>query len=352
MKTKSLLTLVLLISIILSGCNKAPETAAVKAPVKVTLSEIKEVSLTKEIASSALLEAHKSVILSFLQGGYLLNADYDMGDIVNKGDTLASLDTEALKADFLRAEAGLEKAERDYKRALQLFRSEVIPEYQYKDAETGMKTAEAVYQAAKFVLEHGYITAPFSGRITERLAEAGQIAGPGTPIYHLVDDRILELTLGISERDIGLIKKGDSVFINLIAKPSETAKGKITGRPSAGLMTKGVIPVKAQCANPGGWLPGMAVKAVIKAGKADTVTAIPAESVQVSSDGQAYCFRYQAETGQAVKTMIDIGGVIDGLVIVEDGIGIGELVVLQGINRMRDGGQVEVVNADIIAGGK
>lgn len=337
----------LLLSLSQTGCdNKEKIESSDQEKVRVTLARVEMREIIREIKASAILEAHRSVTISFLQGGYLETADFDMGDQVEAGDILAVLDRRALEAESMRAEAALEKAQRDYRRAQELFRAEVISSDQFKDAETGLKLTEGAENAASFALEHGCLTAPFSGKIVDRYAEPGQIVPPGAPVYRLVDDKTLEMTLGIAERDIGAILIGDRATITVPSVPQTSAEGRVTGLPSAGEFTKGVLPMKVEFVNPGDWLPGMAARAVITAGTPEKALALPAEAVRVSSEGEAYCYRYRRESGDVVKTPIIVGNPLNGTLVVHSGIAEGELVVCGGVVRVRDGDNVIVEETD------
>ena len=334
---------ILIISIVMiSGCSKKDEKVSPqeKAPVKVVLDTIKVQDFYPHVQSVGIIESKHSTVLAFLQGGYLLFAGYDMGDYVNKGDTLAALDIRALQADLDRAEAALSKAKRDYVRAKELCESEVVPNETLENAETGLKSAEAMYSAAQFALDHGHIVAPFSGNITDRFMEPGVIVPPGAPVYGLVDLKYLETSAGISESMINLIKTGDKAKISLMAGSESKVMGKVTATPSAGDPTAGILPVKIEFRNPGDWYPGMAVRVDIASGILEKRTMIPAEGVLVSSEGEAYCYKYRPETGEVVKTDIQLGQPYGNMIELISGLNPGDRIVVKGVNKIRDGEKV------------
>ena len=329
------------------GCGRNDNNGAElkKSPVKVTLKRVEMRSLQWKIHASATLEAKRSAALAFLQGGYLTSAGHEMGDAVDEGDTLAMLDTRALKADVARAEAAVKKARRDYRRAKELYETEVIPKDSFDDAETGLISAEAVLEAAKFALDHGFIIAPFKGKIAGRFMEPGQIAPPGAPVYRLIDSETLEMTVGVAEREIIFIRVGDLVEINPLAIPGITVRGRVTALPPSGELSGGLLPVKVECRNPGNWLPGLAVRTVIAAGAPGNALTIPGEAVRVSSEGEAFCYKYRSEKGDVLKTPIQVKRPVNGVMIVNAGVDEGDLVVCGGIDRIRDGDRVTPVDA-------
>ncbi len=313
--------------------------------VKVTVRPVESRAVKVNISAASTLKATREAALSFLQGGYVETAGYEMGDRVEAGDTLAALDAAALKANLKKAESALQKARRDYAKALRLQGAEVVPTGTLEDAETARSLAEADYNAAEFALQHGYITAPFSGSVAARFIEPGQIVGPGTPVYKLVQIDRLEITLGIAQRETKALRLGDRAEISLFDGDGTIVRGKVTALPSSGEMTLGLLPVKLEFANPGGWLPGMAVKAVITAGAPRRILAISADAVRVASDGQAYYYRFRPETGDVVKVPLQLGKPSGGYIELISGAGEGDLAVCGGVDRVRDGDNVTVETA-------
>jgi len=334
-----LLTLVLLIS----GCSKKDsEINAGRQVIKITVQPVESRLISYRINASSILQAKQSAQLSFLQGGYLEAVYYDMGDHVNENDTLACLDTRALKSNLVQAEAMLEKAKRDLERAEELHSQNVLPVEGLQNAQTAFENAKAMQQSAQYALDHGYIIAPFSGSISARYQDAGQVVGPGVPVYGMVNKDKFEITAGIAENEIKYIVAGDPVKIFLSSDKSSEVKGAVKALPASGEITKGILPLKIECGNPGEWLPGMAVEMEITAGKKSRETVIPAIAVRVDSDGEAYCYKYRPEPGDVLKTPIQLGKPVDEGIIVNSGIEPGDLVVCGGVDRVRDGDRVEL----------
>ena len=341
---KSFFTLATVVLILSNGCQKSEEEiSASSEAINVTLGQVELREINRQFQAAATLEAKHQATLAFLQGGYVQSADYQMGDYAAKGDTLAALDTRALQADYIQAEAIWGKAEIDYRRAQELYKTSSIPLEKLDEAETRLAMTEAAMKAASFALEHGYITAPFNGVIVERYIEAGQIAAPGQPVYHLLQHDMLKMTVGIAERFISYISEGDVAEIRLIADSSEVAWGKVTALPPAAEAYKGVMPVRVECLNPGDWRPWMAVRVILHSSVPQRILTIPAEAVRVTSEDQAYCYRYRAQTEDVVKTILYLGAPVGGRLEVISGIDQGSMVVCGGIGKVRDGDSVVVI---------
>ena len=341
--TKTVLTLITVISLLNLNCGNDNniEPPAPK-PAQITIGKVEILHLTRQIEAPAALQAKHRAVLSFLQGGYVKSAGCQMGDDVQKGDILAALDNRALQAEFARAQAAYDKAQRDYDRTQALHKSGSLPVEKFNDAETGLALAEAALNAAQFALDHGIITAPFDGSITERFIEAGQIVPPGAPVYQLVNADTLQMTVGLPERYIATIRIGDPAEIALLIQPERKIPGEVTALPSSGDFYKGIMPVEVECVNSHGWLPGMAVKVKIFAGEPEAILTIPPEAVKITSDGEACCYRFRPHKGDVIKTTIYLGKPVEDKLEILSGIEQGALVVCGGIDRVRDGDLVTV----------
>ncbi|NQS97823.1 MAG: efflux RND transporter periplasmic adaptor subunit [candidate division Zixibacteria bacterium] len=331
--------------ILIAGCGSEDNIEPPPPePAKITVGKVEIQNLTRKIEAPAAIQAKHRAALSFLQGGYVESADYQMGDEVHKGDTLATLDNRALQAEFDRAQAACFKAKRDCDRAKSLHQSGSLPMEKFNDAQTGLALAEAALNAAQFALDHGIITAPFDGSVTERFIEAGQIVPPGAPVYQLVNADTLQMTVGVPERYIAAIRIGDPAEIALLTQPERIIPGEVTALPSSGDFYKGIMPVEVECVNSPGWLPGMAVKVKIFAGEPEAILTIPPEAVKITSDGEASCYRFRPHKGDVIKTTIYLGKPVEDKLEILSGIEKGALVVCGGIDRVRDGDLVTVVN--------
>jgi len=330
----------LIIPLILLSCaQKTPETKSPK-PEIVGVEQVRSMPVSTIIEVPGTLEARHSALLSFLQGGYLRSAAYDIGGTVQKGDTLASLDTRALEAAHSQALAGLEKARRDLQRAQNLLEGESIAQSTYDDAKTGLQSAEAVYQAAAFALEHGHILAPFSGKIAARLFEPGQIIPPGIPVYQLVNARQLKLTVGVAAKYVSLVDEHAQAYITLPNSDMIPMPAKITGLPAAGNLLEGVVPVKIECPNPHNWLPGVSVRVKIVTQARTEKLIIPPAALRVTSEGETFCYRYRPDSQDVVKTPVQAGSPSEQGIEIFSGLASGDLVVTEGVERVRDGDKV------------
>ena len=192
-----------------------------------------------------IVAARRQTSLGFERAGRIDNLDVDVGDHVRAGDSLAWLDTRALDAQIVAADAQTAEAaaqtalaEDTQERQAQLLARGHISQQRYDEVVTSTRAARARQNAAAAAADAlrvqrdlMVLTAPFDGVITARLADEGAIAQPGQPLLELIESGSLEVRVGLPrELAAGLDPEAAQVFV--------TPQGRITGQFRA---TTGVV---------------------------------------------------------------------------------------------------------------
>jgi len=203
---------------------------------------------------------------------------------------------ERAKSEVAQAESIFDLAKKDYERYQALFKKEIISRQQFEEAESGYRVAVARLNSARDALEEANaakelaesskieaeaqlketsIYAPSDGTVINRLVEAGELVGTGTPVAVLVDLSDIYVRVFIKETDIGKIRLGNPARIFTDAFP-DYFEGRITEVSEKAQFTpreahvkeeraKLVFGVKVGIKNPSGFLkPGMPVDVDIK----------------------------------------------------------------------------------------
>lgn len=173
---------------------------------------------------------------------------------VKKGEKLVSFDTrepeaqlnkvkaskEIAKANLLEAEAAAQSAQREYKRIYGLIESGLITQQAVDAAKTQKEVAFARQSSAKAMLsaaehdcqEAGFrfskmvLYSPIDGVVAERRVNVGDLA-TGRPLFRIVDNQVLDLTMTIPSKFIRFLKTGLVVQFTTEAFPGKTFSGKI-----------------------------------------------------------------------------------------------------------------------------
>jgi len=149
--------------------------------------------------------------------------------VIKKGQILAQLALDEIKARVTQAQSGLEKAQRDLKRTQSLYNDQVVTLEQVQNATTSHDVADADLRVAKFNLKHATIRAPAKGRILKRFAERRELITPGTPIFLIASaEQNKILRIGLTDREIVRIQRNDHADITFDAYPNKTFSALVT----------------------------------------------------------------------------------------------------------------------------
>ncbi len=172
--------------------------------------------------------------------GYLLNLKVKVGDRVRKGQLLASISNEELKAKEAQVKTGIEQAEimlknaeKDYQRIKTLFEKNSATQKEldditthYEAARQQVKQAEQALKEVEANLAYTSLKAPISGLITDKYLYSGDLATPGRPILSIESPNNFQAVINIPEYQILNVKKGDPVRVVIKANDVEM-KGQI-----------------------------------------------------------------------------------------------------------------------------
>ena len=172
--------------------------------------------------------AFKRVLrLSFKNSGYMTQLSVDEGDVFQKDQVLASLETSELIEDKNSTYARLLKAKRDVARIEKLIAKNLSSESELDNAKTLVETTRAAYRIAFYNLQRSQIVAPFSGVVLSRMTELGEFQSPGREILEvatLEKNRVVKVAL--TGNEITQVELGQSVIVEL------THLGEVTGTVS------------------------------------------------------------------------------------------------------------------------
>lgn len=209
-------------------------------------------------------------------------------------------------------------------------------------AESAKKQADATYKSAiigkkqaELALAKTKLKAPISGVVLQKLADKGELANPGMPIYQIGRTDQLKVMLPVPDTEINEWKVGDQISISLYDAERIGKVTKINPTTNAGSGTVGVevvIPNKKL-----DWIPGQVVKAN-RTTNANKGIVVPIGAV-LSSGSEPYVFKVL--DGHAVKTAVETGSLVDNKIHIVKGLEEGEEIVVRGGELLLDGDPVK-----------
>ena len=209
------------------------------------------------ITASGKIEAENSANVSTRMMGHVTKVHVKVGQKVNAGQLLVSINNTDLQAkraqveaSILQATAAFNNAKKDYERFTALFNQQSASQKELDDMTSRYEMAKAGLEAAKqlrneVVAQFGYsnITAPFSGEVTNTFVKEGDMANPGMPLVSVEGASRLQVTAMVSESDIANIQNGMTVNV-LVKSINKAVTGKVTEVSSSAKNTGGQYLVK------------------------------------------------------------------------------------------------------------
>lgn len=283
---------------------------------------------------------------------------------VRKGDRLARFDTSeidsaitALKAVEAQARVGESRARREYERAQQLQKYGLITPQSFDEAKSAVEAAEAATAAAQAQIKtaqarlaKSMLFAPIDGVVAFRGVNVGdrvENMGGNDPLFRIVDNRILDLTVSVPSTRLADVKVGQAIAFSTDALPGSTFTGKVMFiNPEIDESSRSAR-VVVEVANRGGALKGgMFAKGRIVVANRDGVLQVPREALLNWSLEQKTADVYVVKGDVAEKRSVKTGASSDGIIEVLSGVQAGEQVVTRGGFAIRAGDRVAVAKGE------
>jgi RND family efflux transporter MFP subunit len=194
-------------------------------PLPVATATVKDGAVGSTVDTVALVVSETAATVSAQVPGALLEVRFHEGDAVKKGEVMARIDPSVLDDAVHAAQARAAAAQEDlvkqqaiYDRDKVLYDNQAISKQafdvsaaQLAAAKAAQVGAERALQSAKTLRAYANVPAPYSGVVTARLVEPGDLAAPGKPLYTLQVPGSVKLISKLSQETIRQLKPGDAV---------------------------------------------------------------------------------------------------------------------------------------------
>ncbi len=235
----------------LVACRSAAKD---KAVLKTDTIPVKIVSISTDTGSasihaSGLLSTEDEARLSFKIGGIIEKLYVKEGQFVKKGQLLASLKSTEIEAQVSQVQLALEKAQRDYQRASNLYKDSVATLEQLQNAKTGVEIAQKNLQQVAFNQQYSRIYAVSDGFIVRELLHEGEFAGSGNAVLYMRSVSPSSkwiLKIGVSDREWASIEKGNNASITVDAFPGKQFKGIVSKKALAADAVSGSFQIELE----------------------------------------------------------------------------------------------------------
>ncbi len=316
------------------------------------------------VSAIGTLSARATAVVRAKASGELLSIKFKEGDEVKAGQLLAEIDPRSYQATLTQAQGNLQRdqaqlknAQLDLQRYQDLLAKDSIASQQVdtqkalvRQLEGTVAADQAQVDAAKLQLSYTRITAPIAGRLGLRQADRGNVVGPSDAagIVTINQVRPMDAVFSVPEAQLVAINQrlanGASLPVELWDRDQKQrlARGRLGAVDNAIDATTGTIKAKAAFDNEEGLLfPNQFVNVKLQVNLLKDVLTVPGTAVQ---NNYVYLVR---PDGTVTQRRIRVGVADGDRVSVEGQLQDGEQVVTDGIDRLREGAKVAVIDAAV-----
>ncbi|MGL4232125.1 MAG: efflux RND transporter periplasmic adaptor subunit [Casimicrobium sp.] len=366
--TRALVCGVLLASVILSGCGQSggsgPGAGGPPPAPQVSVAPSVQRQIQEFDEFTGRLEATETVDVRPRVAGTIDRVHFKEGQSVKKGDLLFTVDARPFRAELARAEAQLaaaqtqsELAGTEFARAQKLLEIKAISRQEFDQLQSGtrssdanIRAAQAAVQAARLNVEYATIRSPIAGRVSRANVTAGNLVGNAEPI----------LTTIVSQQKVyAYFDASEQTYLKYVksardgTRPSsrETANPVLMGLASEqGYPHKGVIDFVDNRLNPqtgairaravfdnakNEFTPGLFAR--VKLIGSGTYNAIMTPDRAIGTDQDKKFVLVVGADNVAQFRPVRLGALQDGMRVITEGLKAGEMVIVDGLQRVRPG---------------
>ena len=369
MRTAKIVAASVLMTAALYGCSQPSEAQAPPAPsVTVAVPLVQAVQDWDEFTGR--FEATQSVEVRARVGGYVSGVHFRDGDYVRRGQLLFSLDPRpaqaalaSARAQLAQAQAQLALAQSELTRSETLLESQAVSQAEVDTRRGALQTAQAAIAAAnanvrarQLDLEFTRVTAPISGRVSDRRVDAGNLVAGGSSAADV-------LTTVVSSAPIHFVFDGSEavllkyqrqarrgaapIQVRLQDESDFTRSGTLDFTDNAVDTASGVIRLRAVIPNADGFLkPGMFGQARLAGSGSYEAMLVP--DAAVATDQARRIVYVVAADGSVAPRPVQLGPLVDGLRVIRSGLQRTDRVIINGVQRIQQPGmKVTATNGQI-----
>ena len=326
-----------------AGCRKQDAGAAAPGSfaVQVVAVEAKRQPISESLSLVGSLAANEMVEIKSETDGMVEEINFKEGERVEKGHLLFRLDESKFAASVAEADASFKVAQANFERTRELVKEKLVAQQEFETITAQFHAAKATLDLRKRLLSDARIFAPFAGIVSARYVSPGQVIARNTLLTWLVDLDTLKAEFNVPERFFSRARLGQIIELTVATYPGEKFQGEVYFiSPHIDPVFRTVL-VKAYVKNQEQRLrPGMFANLDLTLKVRDQAVLVPESAITISSDKASLYTVESGDTAQLkpVTTGLRVGGKVE----IIDGLNGGELVVVEGTQKLRPGAKVKL----------
>ena len=298
---------------------------------------------SSKIEALGTLEPRERVVLTANAADRVTGVFFEDGQRVAKGKTLMTLVNDEEESQLESARASLANAKLVYERNQRLAAADAVAQLELERTKAAYEAAVAGVSAAQARLRDRVLSAPFAGVLGFRQVSTGAYVSPGQAVATLIDDTQMRLEFGVPSIYLSDLRPGLEITAVTRDFPGQNFVGLLTSIDNAIDPVTLAVKVRATLPNPKGLLKAGSSMNVQLVSKPRTSLAISEISV-IAEGSKNFVYTIDQSKPQAVtvKTEVTLGTRERGVVEVLTGLKSGDVVVTDGVLKVRPGGSVIV----------
>jgi multidrug efflux system membrane fusion protein len=360
-------------AILLSRSTRGATPAGAVRAVPVVAAKARKGDMAVSLTGLGTVTALNTVTVRSRVDGQLIRVAFTEGQMVHQGDLLAEIDPRPFQVQLMQAEgqmakdqAALKNATMDQERFRSLVQQGILPKQQLDaqsstvtQVEAALKSDQAQVESARLNLTYSRITAPLSGRVGLRLVDQGNMVRATDPngLAVIAPVQPINVVFTIPADSIQQVMAQSRKGLRLPVEAwdrdlkSRLASGSVAAIDNQVDTTTGTVRLKALFTNADASLfPNQFVNARLQVDTVRDTVIVPTAAVQRSPQG-VFVYVIKADSTVDMRP-IEVQGTEGDETAVKRGLAAGEMVVTDGLEKLRPGSKVSLPKPEGAASGK
>jgi membrane fusion protein (multidrug efflux system) len=306
-------------------------------PPLVTVGRVRRDSIFDAVEALGTAQANESVTLTAKVSDIVRRVNFEDGDYVERGAILVELMNQEEEAALAEARANLEDVESQLRRLEDLSARGLTSASELDVARSRAAANRARLNSVVARLGDRLILAPFSGLLGFRQISPGTMLSPNTTITSIDDISVIKLDFTVPETFVGAMEPGARIVAKSVSFPDRDFEGTVRTIGSRVDPVTRAVTVRAHIENADRALrPGMLLTVEIVT--AERSALVVPESAVFQVQTRAYVYTVDGDTAR--QREIQVGSRRFGVVEVTGGVEEGDLIVVEGIIKLREGAKL------------
>jgi len=330
---------------ILTGCggkNEQKNAIVTTNAVNVKVVEVKASNTGSTFRYSGTVEASRTIPLTFQSTGTVEKVFVDAGDVVKKGQLLATTDKSNSQSMYDMAMAKFKQAQDAYNRLKTVHDQGSLPDIKWVEMESNLEQAKSSLAMSKDNLEKCSLYAPSNGVVGKRNIEPGMsaLSISGAPL-ELVEINDVYIKITVPENEISKLHKGQTASITVSALENKSFSGQILKLSPVADAIARTYEVNILVKNQSFELkPGMVCDVSISPAGQNVCMLIPYQAATKDDDDRTFVYVVDKTTRHVKKQIIETGNYCGSNIEVISGLSTGQTIVSEGKEKISDNTEI------------